>query len=519
MKKILCLLSAVVLLSGCYKDDIDDLKKDIDDLKERMAQYESLLDALNRHLYVTGYEAQSGYYLIALSDGTTLSVRNTSPFIEIGENGNWWIDGKDTGHAATGDGGTAPQITIGSNGNWWINGEDTGTSAKGQAGKDASEIVSIALVNEVMTFVFADGRTISIETEAETEAPEITIAEPAGGFVLDQMKWLRIQPQVANTGGTVYKWLLSGEEIAATKDLLHVFAEAGNYNLEFKAINGAGEASKTVAVTVNGKSYENGITHVFEYLPAPGQFINTMPEATADDTPETMRQKAEEALADGTMISLGGFGGFVTFGFDHTVLNREGDDFAVLGNALETWAEPGIIRVSYDANGNGQPDDEWYEIAGSQHGKPSTIKNCEITYYKPETEPSNPNEPNYIRWTDNQGKNGYYAKNNFHAQTYYPLWQDDSYTLKGTFLEANIHDQSGNGTYWVNPAYDWGYADNWTNADVKAQIDIDRAVDADGNPVTLKGIDFVKVYTGNRAEGGWMGEVSTEVSGFTDLNL
>ena len=66
-----------------------------------------------------------------------------------------------------------------------------------------------------------------------------------------------------------------------------------------------------------------------------------------------------------------------------------------------------------------------------------------------------------------------------------------------------------------NRLYVVGYTDNFPNNDPRTQIDIDRAVDKNGKPVRLKGIDFVKVYT----EGGWSGEISTEVSGFTDLNL
>jgi outer membrane murein-binding lipoprotein Lpp len=519
MKRILFVLSAAVLLAGCYKDDIDNLKKDMNDLKERMAQYESLLDALNKRLYVTAYEATGGYYLITLSDGTTLSVRNTSSFIEIGENGNWWVDGRDSGHPAKGEAGAAPRIEIGGNGNWWIGGEDTGASAKGQAGKAASEIVSIALVDGTMTFVFADGRTISIEMETDAAAPQITLTEPVGGFVTDKMKWLRITPQVSNENGAICTWLLNEVEIAGTKDLHHVFAEAGSYELQFKAKNGVGETSKTITVTVNNKTYENKITRVFEYLPAPGQFINTMPAATAGDTPEIMRQKAEDALTDGGMICLGGFGGYVVFGFDHTVINREGNDFLVRGNAYANNAEPGVIVVSLDANGNGLPDDEWYEIAGSEYHKSTTVRDYEITYHKPASEPENPSEPEYIRWTDNRGQSGYLAKNSFHRQTYYPLWLGDSYTLKGTFMESGMYDQSGNGSLWVNPACDWGYADNRANADARAQIDISWAVDGAGNPVALKGIDFVRVHTGQRAQGGWTGEVSTELSGFTDLNL
>lgn len=219
------------------------------------------------------------------------------------------------------------------------------------------------------------------------------------------------------------------------------------------------------------------------------------------------------------MITLGGFGGYVIFGFDHTVMNKANNDFIVLGNAFPNSAEPGIIMVSSDTNGNGIPDDEWFEIAGSEHHKPTTIKGYQITYYKPQVEPANPNEPHYIQWKDNQGQSGYLAKNQFHRQTYYPLWKGDSITLTGTFLQSHIYDQSGEGTYWILPSYDWGYADNWGNNDDKAQIDIDWAVDKNGNSVKLTGIDFVKVYTSNRAEGGWLGEVSTEVSGFKDLNL
>ena len=452
MKRILFLLSAVVLLAGCYKDDINDLKEEIDKLKERMALYESLLDALNNRLYVVGYEERNGYYIITMSDDSKLSVSNCT----------------------------------------------------------------ITLADGMMTFAFADGLTVSIDAAT----PDVAITTPVGGFVIDKMKWLRIQPEVRNVGDVVYQWLLDGGEISGEKDLLCVFAEAGTFHLELKAKNGVGESSQTVVVTVNNKTYLNGISKVYEYFPAPGQFINTLPEAAAEDTPETMRQKAEAALTGGSMICLGGFGGYVVFGFDHTIVNKEGKDFAALGNATPTWAEPGVIMVSYDANGNGLPDDEWFEIAGSEYHKATTIKDYEITYYKPESEPSNPNEPNYIRWTDNQGQSGYISKNNSHTQTYYPLWVGGSYTLKGTFMEAyQLYDQSGAGSFWVNPPYDWGYADNFPNTEPRAQIDMDWAVDKNGNPVRLKGIDFVKVYTGNRAEGGWMGELSTEVTGFTDLNL
>ena len=139
-----------------------------------------------------------------------------------------------------------------------------------------------------------------------------------------------------------------------------------------------------------------------------------------------------------------------------------------------------------------------------------------------------------VQWTDNKGASGsvdYLSQ--FHTQDYYyPAWVEaDSYTLRGTCLKANNYDQSGNGSYWVNPAYDWGYADNFSPIDrltddpnsgagVNANhFRISDAVTFDGKPAGLKYIDFVKVQTGIQAKSGWLGEISTEVFGVFDYNM
>ena len=77
-----------------------------------------------------------------------------------------------------------------------------------------------------------------------------------------------------------------------------------------------------------------GIHRVYDYSPAPGQFLNTMPEYEEGDTKETIRQKAEELLREGGTVSLGAFGGYMVFGFDHMVENRQGlYDLQILGNS------------------------------------------------------------------------------------------------------------------------------------------------------------------------------------------
>jgi len=211
------------------------------------------------------------------------------------------------------------------------------------------------------------------------------------------------------------------------------------------------------------------IHKVFDYRPAPGQFVNKLPQYEAGDTQETMIQKVEEAIVGDAkgLITLGAYGGYVVFGFDHLVENRLGKyDFKILGNAFYSNAnpepgelptgssEPGIVMVSYDLNGNGIPDDPWYELAGSEYQKPETIKNYEITYFKPDPDKTPTPHPtlsflsdtSYIKWTDNQDNLGYVTHNTFHAQPYYPQWiSEETLVYEGTKLVNNGVDQSGTG--------------------------------------------------------------------------
>ena len=55
--------------------------------------------------------------------------------IEIGENGNWLLDGVDSGISAQGAKGEGTVITVGENGNWFLDGADSGVPARGEQGE------------------------------------------------------------------------------------------------------------------------------------------------------------------------------------------------------------------------------------------------------------------------------------------------------------------------------------------------------------------------------------------------
>jgi hypothetical protein len=64
--------------------------------------------------------------------------------------------------------------------------------------------------------------------------------------------------------------------------------------------------------------------------------MNEIPEYELGNTEADMLKKVNGYLvgSNPSMVSLGGYGGYVVFGFDHTIPNLEGRDFKVLGNAF-----------------------------------------------------------------------------------------------------------------------------------------------------------------------------------------
>ena len=315
------------------------------------------------------------------------------------------------------------------------------------------------------------------------------------------------------------------------------------------------------------------LTRVYEYRPAPGQFINTLPLARVGEPVDSVLARCRASICgriDTTtqifqgqvitridtvwaesLISLGGYGGYVIVGFDHPVVNMHTWDFDIQGNAFYSdmmvsggSCEPGIVMVGVDTDGDGVPSDgdKWYELAGSEYSHPKTQHDYTITYYRPdENKPKTPSatdhsliDTTYIRWTSNDvnpdSTSGYMSRNSFHMQPYWPLWLqgEETLTFSGTKMRCNAVDIGGNdgNPYFVQFCFPWGYVDNLPNHPSRQPgvdgynpgFKIDWAVDEQGRHVNLTHIDFIKVYNAVNQYCGWIGETSTEVAAGIDYH-
>ena len=272
------------------------------------------------------------------------------------------------------------------------------------------------------------------------------------------------------------------------------------------------------------------ISQVVEYYPAPGQYINSSPWGDAGSATSII------GGVNGTLC-LGAFGGTVVFGFENPVENHPenpfGVDFTIFGNPLPDWSEPGVVWVMKDENGNGLPDEAWYQLAGSDYHFSSTIHDYQVSY----TDPGG-TEAMDVSWHDHLGNQGFIKANSAHTQAYYPqpgLFPNvpsEEYMLTGTLIRGAVDVEHPPVNVSLLRAF--GYADNQVRGSEPHDVpdnpytpevehsggdafDIGWAVDDEGNSVVLDQIHFVKVQNGLLHQGGWLGEVSTEITGAVDV--
>lgn len=114
------LIMAGGTFTGCsdYDDDINSVNERVDEVRSTL---EALQTQVNEGATISGVEKTDNGVVVTLSDGTTFELTN----------------GQDGADGAAGTPGTV--ITIGENGNWFIDGEDSGWRAQGEKGEQGEQ--------------------------------------------------------------------------------------------------------------------------------------------------------------------------------------------------------------------------------------------------------------------------------------------------------------------------------------------------------------------------------------------
>lgn len=255
-------------------------------------------------------------------------------------------------------------------------------------------------------------------------------------------------------------------------------------------------------------------TQVLDYAPGDGLFVN---DPNFNDPARALGAPigGGTLMADSSkLVTLGGFGGTLTLGFDHTVMddpaNHLGLDFIVFGNAiwisnnpLSRWAEAAVIEISLDDNGNGIADDQWYLIPGSDITDPQNQKLYGF-YLLPDDPYAQPPLNNPLM----DGAEAWWG------------YADMAPVLKRGDLDG---DNKVDDPHVSDEAF-YTVPDDPRTVGIDAgsgggdAFDIAWAIDpVTGQPAGLPGFDFIRITTGVWSFDNWFGEVSAEIGGVADV--
>ncbi len=286
-------------------------------------------------------------------------------------------------------------------------------------------------------------------------------------------------------------------------------------------------------------------TQVIDYDPAPGQHVTN---AAFDDAGLALGPPiggGTAAAGNTSLVTLGGFGGFIILGFDHTILddaaNPWGMDAIVFGNSFwvagdnnRHWAEAGIIEISQDTNSNGLADDAWYLIPGTHLTDPPAqieTQTWDDDFGDPANPPANPT------WLP-PGRSG--------------LWMTSGFRLPSAIFEQPVVNNpfgplaTEEGIYGYadyNPTLVLGDSDGDNSVDDLTSdpedfftvpddpfeagvtagsaggdaFDIAWAIDpVTGQAANLAGFDFIRITTGINYIDPLFGEGSTDIDAAAD---
>ena len=304
-----------------YDDDIKDLQGQIDANKTAIEKINALV---NGGSVITGVTKTDKGVTVTLSNNTSFELTNgekgtAGSVVEIGENGNWWIDGKDTGKPSKGDatsGTNAPTIyyepgTVGSEDGYWIK------------------------------VTIADGKTSRENTNSSWVTKNtITVAETESQYVIKGLK---------GADGKEYGDLT-----------LNKYSALFVSSLTYIPSNISDELGDIVFLPVIGTDYNSiGTNPVYEYNLANTKFATTLVDGWADFnyqvnpgsvspdnytvTGFTMKSAWYEAMTRAAAATTLNVGEIIPGKAGALTVKANAKDFALYSTAVKSeWKQPSI---------------------------------------------------------------------------------------------------------------------------------------------------------------------------------
>lgn len=314
------------------------------------------------------------------------------------------------------------------------------------------------------------------------------------GLTIPMSQVLDIEPSIdgPERNDYEYEWAIGDSIIGQTATLPFISVSPGDYTLTLTATAGRQSASASCDVKVEEAEYTGYVTSLLEYQPSPMASFNWT--RLTGNTKSFLLPYDEflSAVSDHItnvrrtdQLVIGDWGGYAVFGFDHTVANIPGKTDIQIYVADYYPNVENTFFVAYDKNKNGKPDDnEWYEIKNNSYGK-EDIKDYERTF----TFKSIDIETNQqiFEWEDNQGEKGEVVRrvtpsSNAGFFPGYTLRDGEVHLVDGWKNTFTLKGKRFNGRYYS------------ANKPVLLHnLDINNAIDDEGEHVYLPGIDFLKV--------------------------
>ena len=337
---------------------------------------------------------------------------------------------------------------------------DTGDTYSSYTFDDLKLKVQVSMATEGLT-ISGNGRSATIAADTGRDIPQafsLILSDSTG------KDFVQSEYTITTTRAAIFDFDNSG-----TQDAKYGYGVVELYGDQTEITIKRSGYSGQCMINVPTPTAQRAGTGLVAYLPAPGQFVNEGATGSGWGGPFTKSGASTlKGIVEGyvsTGVSLGAFGGYVVMDFGEPEFDEDdeyvgggiyndpnnayGVDFTLYGNALNSWAEPGVVQVSKDGR-------TWYTLAGSLHyqtpeytktdagvytvTKAGSVWNYEAIYTNPvptddnkatgETGTTGTNVP--YTFTGAGEGSGSVVFNNWHRHSYFPL-------LNNYFVSVNGH--------------------------------------------------------------------------------